>query len=534
MKTSTIITGALMILLLICQACSPRADIIIRGATIADGSGETPYIADIAIRGDKILKIGDLGNMKAEKEISAQGYIAAPGFIDAHSHTDGKFFINPKGESKIRQGFTTEVTGNCGFSPFPGNKNIAATHFIDYKSYCDALDENGLALNQACLVGHGTLRRTIMGNIDGQPTAEQFNDMKALLRKQLDQGAWGMSTGLEYTPGSFATTEELIELSKILAEYDAVYASHMRNEDEFLVSAVEEAVEIGKKSGARVEISHFKACNKPFWDRLEPAMKVIEAAREEGLQITADRYPYNAYNTSLSVFLPPWARAGEADDVRARLNDPANDKVFRENAKSKFIRIGGADKFLICDSENPHWIGKTLADGMAETGLNGYDFIKERLLEDLRTDMIGFAMDERNLHKVLKKDYVMIGSDGSAYAPYGKLGEGRQHPRCYGTAPRVLGKYSREENLFDMATAVRKLSGMAAETFKLDKRGFLKEDYFADVVLFNPETVIDKAEYTNPHQYPDGIDYVIVNGEITIEKGEHTGALAGKTLRKTQ
>jgi N-acyl-D-amino-acid deacylase len=517
--------------------CTNFYDVIISGGTVIDGSGESTIKADVGIIGDKIVAVGDLSGKEANIRIDATDRVVSPGFIDAHAHTDTKLLINPKGESKIRQGVTTEVTGNCGYSPYPqkaGDKSMWSSKnaYQDYKTYCDTLEANGMGINQACLVGHGNIRRYVMGNVDAEATPEQLAEMKTLLETQIKQGAWGMSTGLEYAPGSFATTEELIELATILKKHDAIYATHMRNEDKTLVEAVDEAIRIGRESGARVQISHFKACNRPYWPLIDIAIDHIKAARDEGLVVSADRYPYNAYNTSLAVFLPTWARAGNDDDIVERLKDPDNDAEFRAYAEGKFKNIGGEELFLISECKNPCWADKTVAEGMKITGLGGYDYVKMVLLEDIHADMIGFAMDEDNLKKVLKEDFVMVCSDASAYAPYGELGKGKQHPRAYGSAVRVLGKYCREENIFDLPTAVYKMSGLVAKTFQIPKRGLLKKGYYADIVVFDPETVIDNGTYSDPHQYPTGIDYVFLNGKLTIEKGTHTGVLSGRALRK--
>ncbi len=517
--------------------CTNFYDVIISGGTVIDGSGKPGARADVGIVGDKIVAVGDLSGREANVRINASGRIVAPGFIDPHSHTDTKLMINPRAESKVRQGVTTEVTGNCGYSPYPqkqDDKSMWSSKyaFPGFAAYCDTLEAHGMAINQAALVGHGNLRRYVMGNVDAAPSAEQMDAMKVLLAEQLKAGAWGMSTGLEYAPGSFSTTEELIELSKIVKKYNTIYATHMRNEDKTLVEAVDEAIRIGRESGARVQISHFKACNQPYWPLIDVAMEHIRDARKAGLRITADRYPYNAYNTSLSVFLPTWARAGNDSDIIARLKDPANDAEFRAYAEGKFKNIGGEDRFLVSGCKNPQRADKTVAEGMKETGLSGYDYVKTVLLEDIHADMIGFAMSEENLKKVLKEDYVMVCSDASAYAPYGELGEGKQHPRAYGSNVRVLGKYVREEGVLELPEAVYKMSGLVAETFGIPKRGLIKKGYFADIVVFDPETVIDVATYSDPHRYPLGVDYVLVNGKITVEKGRHTGATAGRMLRK--
>ncbi|MFA6618625.1 MAG: D-aminoacylase [Candidatus Neomarinimicrobiota bacterium] len=517
--------------------CTNFYDIIITGGTVIDGSGEAGKKADVGIIADKIVAVRDLSGKEANVRIYATGKIVAPGFIDAHSHTDTKLMINPRGESKIRQGVTTEVTGNCGYSPFPqksGDKSMWSSKnaYQDYASYCDSLEAGGMGINQASLVGQGNIRRYVMGNVDRKASDRELAEMKALLETQLKQGAWGMSTGLEYTPGSFTSTDELIELSKILAKHDVPYVSHMRNEDKFLVEATEEAIQIGRESGAQVQISHFKACNQAYWKNIHTAIDRVKAARKEGLNIWADRYPYNAYNTSLAVLLPTWAREGGDADIIARLKDPSLENKLKDYAETKFKNIGGEDKFLVSACKNPKYADKTIAQGMEMTGLSGWEYIKMVLLEDIHADMIGFAMDEDNLKKVLAQEFVMIGADASAYAPYGKLGEEKQHPRAYGSAARVLGKYAREEGLFSMETAVHKMSGLVAKTFDIPKRGLIKKGYYADIVIFDPQTVIDQATYAHPHQYPLGVETVLVNGKIVVKDGEHTGVLNGRALRK--
>ena len=517
--------------------CTNFYDVLITGGEVIDGSGEKRFKADVGIIDDKIVAIGDLSAYEANVKIDATGKVVAPGFIDAHSHTDTKLLINPKGESKVRQGVTTEVTGNCGYSPYPQRSDdesmwSSKNSYEDYSTYCEALEAGGMGINQAALVGQGNIWRVVMGNVDAKPTPGQMQEMLDLLETQVKQGCWGMSTGLEYTPGSFTTTEQLIEFAKVLAKYKVPYVSHMRNEDTYLIEAVDEVIEIAEKSGAQAHISHFKACNAPNWDKIRVAIEHVKAAREKGLNIQADRYPYIAYNTGLAVLLPTWARAGNDKDVIARLKDPVLEDQLREYCEAKFVNIGGEDKFLIADCKVKDYANKTVAQGMEETGLSGWEYVKMVLLADIHADMFGFAMDEDNLKEVLSQDFVMVGADASAYAPYGELGAAKQHPRAYGSAARILGHYAREEGLFSMETAVYKMSGLVAKTFDIPKRGLIKKGYFADVVVFDPETIIDKASFADPHQYPEGVDYVLVNGKIAIDHERHTGVLNGRALRR--
>jgi N-acyl-D-amino-acid deacylase len=360
--------------------------------------------------------------------------------------------------------------------------------------------------------------------------------MCRILKETLEQGSFGLSTGLEYAPGSYAQTLELIELSKTVAQLNGIYATHMRDEGERLIEAVDEALTIGRDAKVSVQISHLKTCNKPYWNKIDTVLENIQKANEAGIQVRADRYPYIAYSTGLSAFLPLWSRQGTNDEILARLTKNGDAVKIAEYAQSRSESIGGWDRILISNchtDEGKQWEGKTILDGIDQTGLAPFEFIRALLLQErLRVSIVGFAMSEDNLKKFLSYPLMMIGSDGNAIAPYGLLGEGKPHPRSYGTFARVLGKYCREEQLFDIATAVRKMTSMPAQKIGLKQRGVIQKNYFADITIFNPDTVIDNATYINPHQYASGIEYVIVSGKIAILKGEHTGTTAGIVLRR--
>ncbi|MDZ7330784.1 MAG: D-aminoacylase [candidate division KSB1 bacterium] len=527
-----------------------RFDMIIRNGMIFDGTGSPALNADIAIKGNKIAAINDLSAATADFIIDATGMVVSPGFIDIHTHTDIELLVNPYAESKIFQGVTTEVAGNCGYSPFPLSEADFKTldqglvekygihaSWNNADQFLSTLTQQKISINYATFTGHGNLRSYVVGKNDVAPTSEQLDLMKRLLAESMDQGSFGLSTGLEYAPGSYANTDELIELCREVSRRNGIYATHIRNEDDFVEEAVEEALKICRNAKVSTEISHLKACNPNNWHKEEILLRRIEQASGAGMPIHADRYPYIAYGTGLSIFLPLWSRQGETEEIISRLQDKALLPDIKSYVESHGAKIGGWDRVMIssCFSEkNRIWEGMTIKECAEHIGKKPFEFIREILIEEKnRVDIVGFAMNEENLKKVLSHPLVMIGSDGNAISPTGKLAEGKPHPRYYGTFPRVLGKYCREENLFDLATAIKKMTSMPAEKLGLKKRGYLREGYFADITIFNPETIVDTATFVKPHQLPVGIEYVIVNGKVTIKNGKHTGELAGEILRNS-
>jgi N-acyl-D-amino-acid deacylase len=525
-----------------------RYDIIIRNGLVLDGSGAPGAKSDIGIRGDRIEVIGNLQSSDAEIIIDAGNLAVAPGFIDIHTHTDTQLLVDPRAQSKIMQGVTTEISGNCGSSPFPMNeedwKEFDKDFYekyglhIDWKdiaSFLGRLEKQKISINYATFTGHGDLRAYVIGKNDVVPTTSQLQQMQAILEESMAKGSFGLSTGLEYAPGSYATTEELIELCKVVGKRKGIYATHMRNEDDTVEEAIAEALRICREAEVSLQISHFKACNKNNWSKVDHMLEMIHDSAAKGLPVQADRYPYIAYGTGLSAFLPLWSRQGGTDDILMRLNDPEQIHKIGEYAESRGARIGGWDRVVISScytQEGKKWEGKSIAEGAQSTGVSDFEFIRQLLLQERnRVGIVGFAMDEEGLIKVLKSPLVMIGSDGSAVSPEGKLGEGKPHPRYYGTFPRVLGKYCREEKCFDLPTAVKKMTSMPAQKMKLKQRGLLQKGYYADLTVFNPATVIDRATFVDPHQFPIGIEYVIVNGKLTVQNGKHTGAVAGAVLR---
>jgi N-acyl-D-amino-acid deacylase len=401
--------------------------------------------------------------------------------------------------------------------------------------FFEAIEKNKTSINYATFTGHGDLRAFVVGKNNVIPSSDEMRNMQNVLRETMEMGSLGLASGLEYAPSSYGNTQELIELCKVVSKQNGVYATHMRNEDDTVIEAVDEALEICRKANVSLQISHLKSCNKSNWHKTEIFLKNIHDAYNSGLPVEADRYPYVAYGTGMSTFLPIDTRQGSTKEIVERIKGAGDQEKINDYISSRGERIGGWDRYMIsyCASDkNKTWEGKTIKQCAETCGTDEVTFVRELLIEEnLGAGIVGFAMDENNLHTVLKDPLVSIGSDGSAKAPYGKLSSGNPHPRFYGTHPRVLGKYCREEKLFDIQTAVKKMTSMPADKLGIKKRGALKKNNFADVVIFNPDTVIDNATFEKPHQYPTGINYVIVNGKITIEKSKHTGAVNGQVIR---
>lgn len=530
--------------------CKPaqNLDLIIRNGLVLDGLGGKGQISDIGVKGNTIYVVDKLPSMNVKTTIDAKGKVVCPGFIDIHTHTDTELLVSGKAESKIRQGVTTEVGGNCGSSPFPISGDHASeyhgrlkskygleTSWTDLDGFFSAIEEQGTSLNYATLTGQGDLRGYVVGLHDTPPDPDQLKEMQRVLLETIEQGSFGLSTGLEYAPGSYASTEELIKLTSVLSERGGIYATHMRNEDDRIEEAIEEALRIGREAGVFTQISHLKACNRNNWHKVDHMLEMISNAQKDQA-VLADRYPYDAWGTGLSAFLPLWARQGDTDEVLSRLDNTSDLAKIKEYTEGRAQRIGGWDRVMIssCSFEDDKFCeGLTVLDGAKEKGMEPFEFVRSLLINSRNgVGVVGFAMDEANLHKVLNADFIMVGSDGSAVAPYGKLGTGKPHPRYYGTFPRVLGKYSRDENVLTLANAVKKMTSMPAQSLGLKDRGTLAVGKKSDIVIFDPKSVIDKATFADPHQFPVGIETVIVNGTITVQNGEHTGALAGEVLRK--
>jgi len=523
-------------------------DLVISQGIVYDGLGNPGKEVDIAVKGNKILSLEkNLDKNKAKMVIEAKGLAVAPGFIDAHDHTDLGLLANPKAESQVRQGVTTIISGNCGDSFFPVSDLIFEEwktnakkeynidlNWKDITGFFTRLKEQGMALNYGTLVGHGSIRREVVGLDDTTPTENQLKQMQKLVDENLKAGALGMSTGLEYAPGSFAKPPEIAALCQTVSLNNGVYSTHMRSEGDFLLESLEESIDIARKTKVSLQISHLKVAYPGNWSKIDAALSKIEAAHKQGINIHADRYPYIAGSTGLSFYFPLWTKQGTAKDFVARLKDPELDAKIRSHLQEKEKMLGSWDKVLISSvitQENKKLEGKTVLEAAREAGKPPYEFMRDLLIdEENRVTMITFIASEDNLKRILAHPLVVIGADGEAAAPYGILGRGKPHPRLYGTFPRVLGKYAREEKIFSLAKGIQKMTSLTAQKFGLRDRGRLKEGYFADLVVFNPDKIIDCATWKDPHQYPQGIDSVIVNGQVVIREGEHTGNLPGKIL----
>ena len=524
----------------------------IEGATVVDGTGRPGARADVGIRDETIVAVGDLSRERAGSQLHAAGKVVTPGFIDMHSHSDWRLWDNRRAESKIRQGVTTEVVGNCGFSPAPVSAQfreevrsfalyVAGGMDFSWRSVGDwltAFDRGGTALNVIQLVGHGTLRIAAMGFARRVPTADELTAMQRLMADAMDQGAWGLSTGLIYAPGSYASTGEIVDVARMAARYRGFYASHIRGEGATLLAAVREAIQVGREGELPVQISHIKAAGRPNWGRVADALALVDAARADGLDVMADVYPYTASSTTLRTLLPDWALEGGIPAMLERLRDADTRARIRAALESPdggerlLDRIGWENIMISYCTRRKDAEGKRLSEIAAARGLDPIEAVFELLRDEGgAASMILFQLDEADLRHALVHPHVVIGSDGSALAPYGELGAGKPHPRSYGTFPRVLGPYVREHRLLNLAQAVHKMTGLPARRLGLKDRGEIRPGARADLVVLDPRRVADVATYEDPHRYPVGIEHVLVNGRFVVKAGEHTGSLPGRVLR---
>jgi len=509
-----------------CLRFERGVDIIIRNGRIIDGTGNPWYRADVAIKDDKIVQLGSLGEIKSENIIEAKGLYVVPGFIDVHTHTDEKIDSFPQVKNYLLQGVTTVVGGNCGESRFP-----LAEFFKD-------LEKKGIAINFATLIGHNTIRENVMGNDDRSPSAEELSKMKQSVKQEMLAGAIGFSTGLAYIPGRFSTTEEIIELVKVTQPFEGIYATHLRNQGREIKEAIEEAVEIGREAAVPVQISHIKLADEAVWGEYMLITDPIESARKQGLEIYMDQYPYIATSSGFTSSFPGWAVAGGHEAFVERLKDQVQyQKIKQALIERRLSSDRGINKlqsiFISQNKNHPEYEGKNLAEildilGKKNTVSEGADLIIQMEKED-EPHGIFFQMTEEDVTTLMQKPYNMIASDGGVEIP----GNGFPHPRAYGTHPRVLAKYCKELNVLSIPEAIRKMSSLPAQAMGFYNRGILKPGMYADIVIFNLEEIYDSATFEKPHQYPRGIHWVLVNGKIAAHNGEVVTKNCGQILYRS-
>jgi N-acyl-D-amino-acid deacylase len=526
-------------------------DIIIKNALVIDGAASPPFEADLAVTGQNIHDIGRLSRTAARISIDAGGCAVAPGFIDMHCHADFSLPVNPTADSLLHQGITSAVVGQCGLSPAPlleetraqvvealGGffsgvaKSLPWSEWNSFEDYLSFL-KRGVSLNVIPLVGQGVIRAGVMGFAEGRANESQMDRMKNELVKAMAQGAIGISTGLIYPPGSFTPTEELIELTKIVGSRNGFYFSHIRGEGDTLLEAVAEAIGIGRETGASVQISHFKAARRDNWPKSPEALELIRRAQAEGLDITADLYPYRAGGTRLATLLPEWAHAGGPAETLKRLADPVQrQKMTAAMQSGGFARgVEFQDILITSSARRPEYEGRYMSELASASGLSPYEWLFEALLQTrLDMAMAVFAMSEENRYREIQFPGMMIGTDGVGLATSGPLAGGVPHPRNYGAFPRVLGRFVRDLKILKLEEAIHKMTGLPAKKLRLADRGLIEPGRAADLVVFNPTTVSDKATYDHPHRYAEGILHVIVNGQLVVRDQTHTGNRPGRIL----
>ncbi len=529
-------------------------DVLIAGGMVYDGTLRPGRRANVAIADRYIAHVGDEDG-PARLRVEADGLAVAPGFIDAHSHSDLAALVCPDLPSKVRQGVTTEVIGQCGISaaPLVGAARAQAERRVkewkvdldweDLEGFRRAVKRQGVAANLACLVGHGNLRLAVLGPEDRSPNDTELARMQQLLAEGMQQGAFGMSTGLIYPPGCYSRTPELEALARVLADYGGVYVTHLRSEGDGLLEALEEAITVGRSAGVRVCISHHKAAGKPHWGKTRQTLRRMEEACEEGGEIFCDVYPYTAGSTSLGALVPSWAHSGGMEQMLRRLADPEQRVILKRQMAEgipgweNLGGMAGYDNVLITRTRSPanrQAVGMTVAEWAARKGVDPRDAIFDLLLEERgAVGVVLFMMDEEDVRRVIAHPLSVIGSDASAVDPDQAEGS-KPHPRAYGTFPRVLARYVREEGLLSWEEAIHKMTWGTARRLGLRGRGRLRRGDCADVVVFDPARVADLATYTEPHQFPTGIIHVFVNGTAVVFDGQPTGARPGEVLDSRQ
>ncbi len=539
-------------LLAVVQAPAEEFDVLIRNGTVYDGSGGEGRAADVALRGDRIAGVGDFKEAKARLSIDANGMAVAPGFINMLSWATESLIADGRSQSEIRQGVTTEIMGE-GFSMGPVNDRVRERMLREQKDiryeipwttlaeYLRFLETKGVSCNVASFIGATTIRENVIGLEDKAPTPEQLEEMRALVRQEMEAGALGIGTSLIYPPAFYAKTDELIELCKVAAQYQGKYISHLRSEGNQLLEAFDELLRISREAKIPAEVYHIKAAGKSNWPKLDELLAKIEAAQKEGLKITADMYAYTAAGTGLDACLPPWTAEGGYPALFKRLRDPelrkkiaAEVRTASDKWENLYLAAGSPEQILVVGFKSEKLkalTGKSLAEVAKMRGKDPVETIMDLIAEDeSRIESIYFLMAEENIRKELAKPWISFGSDEASQAPEGVFLKSNPHPRAYGNFARVLGKYVREEKVISLGEAIRRMSALPAANLGLDKRGRLEKGMFADVVVFDPTKVGDRATFAKPHQYAVGMKDVFVNGQRVLKDGEHTGAKPGRAL----
>ena len=524
-----------------------KAETLLRGGTVVDGTGEPGYTADVAIADGKIAAIGDLSPSEAHRVIGVTGLVVAPGFIDIHTHSDLTVIVDPRCESKVRQGVTTDVTGNCGSSPFPLDPERIELHrnhlqeidesvlgWTDVAGYSQVIEQRPISFNVAPLVGHGTLRTAGMGHDRRAPTPQELATMRQLLAEQLTQGAFGFSTGLTLVPGAYADEDELVDLVRVVAEQNALYATHTRGDGKSEFSGVELAVRTANQAGARLQFSHAAINTPDLWGRAADVTAILEDARAGGLDVMFDVYPYDASSSGMTQYLPTWVLEGGTEAMRARLSDPAEYRRALDELRAGFWGIPWFwDRVVLSRVEEPDaWsVGLSVEQAAARTGADPAEWALQLCLDHGNSArVVLFYRTEEDMMTFLAHPLSMVGSDGSAIS-FDTGGE-QPHPRSFGTYPRVLGRYVREKGLLGLSEAVHKCTAAVAGRLGLTDRGVLREGLVADVVAFDPATIIDRATFTEPATPPVGVEHVLVNGHLVVDSGDLADARPGRVLRR--
>jgi N-acyl-D-amino-acid deacylase len=527
---------------------TPAFDLVLKGGTIVDGTGGAPFPADLGITGDRIAAVGQIAATQGRRVIDVSGLHVAPGFIDIHTHSDHSILAYPSADSRVRQGITTELTGNCGSSaaPLPAvakgarvktNDHGVLKDWADVASYLARIERTKVSVNQALLVGQGTLRANAIGSASRPLRPEEMRSVVRALEAGLAQGAFGLSTGLEYVPGTYTPADEIVELARVVARRGGLYSSHIRDEESRVVEAVQEAVDVGRRAGVRVQVSHLKTGGEWNWPKQPVTLELLEEGRRDGIAVRADAYPYTAFSTSLDTLVPAWAREGGAPRLLKRLEDATD----RPRLRAEMIAtvkgdIGDWTRIVISRvrSEKNRWtVGKDMAGVAAEWKMEPADALLRLVAEEeASVSYVGHAMSAENVELVLGSSLVMVGSDGYSIAPTGRAASARPHPRSYGTCPRVLAHYCRDRRVFDLPTAIRKMTSLPADQIGLADRGLVARGKIADLVVFDAARVKDVATFDDPQRYPSGIPWVLVNGVVVVEAGAHTRARPGRVLRR--